>query len=304
MKTINIINPGPSLTPKLIAIALAFFAALSMAKADPVELTVSPAVRASAEYAPGDSDKPAVVLVHGFMQTRDSPIIYRLVDHLKSLHYTVLAPTISLGIDLREQSLDCDAVHPHTLDDEVREIGLWVDWLTERTDTPIVLVGHSTGALSVLTYLNMDPSPQIIQGVLLSLVHMGIDSAGRQQIGDVLKARVKAENGESDGIDIYRLAYCDKYPAPADAYMSYIRWDSSTVLNAIKNTKRPLVAVFGTADRTAPSPWRGEVAEVLPTVKLIDGGDHFFREMAEFELADTLNGILASPPAHPAEGKP
>lgn len=57
-----------------------------------------PGIPASADYLSGEPGKPAVLLLHGFLQTRDFPTVATLARGLQDAGYTVLAPTLSLNI--------------------------------------------------------------------------------------------------------------------------------------------------------------------------------------------------------------
>ena len=98
-------------------------------------------------------DKPAVLLLHGFLQTRDFPTVATLARGLRDAGYPVLSPTLSLNIPNRSQSLACEAIHRHSLDDDIGEIARWVDWLKSHGHRSIVLIGHSFGSLQLLAYL-------------------------------------------------------------------------------------------------------------------------------------------------------
>lgn len=259
-----------------------------------VELEVAPKIRASAEYRPGSPQAPAVLLLHGFLQTRDSPVIYKLADALHAAGYTVLAPTLSLRIDLRRQSLDCDALHLHAMDEDVRELGTWVDWLAQRHPGPVVLLGHSSGAVQVLDYLSGSPSPAVSRAILLSLVYFGPASSGRETALDLEHARTRLDSGGEE-IDVYHLSYCDKYPAPPAPYLSYLRWNRATVLEAIGRVHTPIEAMFGSVDGASPPGWPEAVAAAGARLEIVEGGDHFFRDFAEFELTDLVLRSLAAP---------
>ena len=120
-----------------------------------------PGITASAEYLIGERGKPAVLLLHGFLQTREFPTVATLARGLQDAGYTVLSPTLSLNIPNRAQSLACEAVHTHSLDDDVIEIARWVGWLKSQGHHSIVLVGHSFGSLQLLAYLSLKPDAAV-----------------------------------------------------------------------------------------------------------------------------------------------
>ena len=108
---------------------------------------------ANADFRPGDKNKPAVFLLHGFMSTHNLNIIQVIAEELEDQGYTVLAPTLSLNINNRQSGINCDAVHTHTMESDVIEIGKWIDWLKNKGHNDIIMTGFSTGALLLATCL-------------------------------------------------------------------------------------------------------------------------------------------------------
>ena len=267
-----------------------------VAQAEVIELRVNAATRASAEFVPGKDALPAVVLIHGFLQTRSSPVIAQLSEHLVGLGHTVLVPTLSLGIDMRRQSLDCEALHTHTMQQDIAEIRQWVEWLAKRGARRIVVIGHSTGALQALAYVSDHPRPEVIQTVLLSPVYFGARHAWLQANAAQLREQAARPNS---GIEVYRFVYCDRYPAPPSALLSYVEWDRERSLAAVKQVAMPIYAVFGTVDPIVPADWAQALPAAGVTLERIEGGDHFFSGMAELELDDVVEQILAGAPAEP-----
>lgn len=56
---------------------------------------------ASASYQAGNKDQPAVLVLHGFLQTRAFPTVTSIVEAVSTAGYTTLAPTLTLGISRR-----------------------------------------------------------------------------------------------------------------------------------------------------------------------------------------------------------
>lgn len=95
------------------------------AHAELVQQLMRPGIPASAEYLAGERDKPAVLLLHGFLQTYEFSTVTTLARGLHDAGYTILSPTLSLNIPGRKQRLACEAVHKHSMDDDVAEIARW-----------------------------------------------------------------------------------------------------------------------------------------------------------------------------------
>ena len=67
-------------------------------------------IKATAFYSEGEAGKPAILLLLGFLQTRNYLTVNSLSTSLADEGFTILAPTLTLGISNRKRSLPCDAV--------------------------------------------------------------------------------------------------------------------------------------------------------------------------------------------------
>ncbi len=71
----------------------------AQAWADVVTLELQQGLTARAEYRAGARDKPAVLILHGFLQTHNFPTVHNLAEGLVTAGYSVLTPTLTLGGD-------------------------------------------------------------------------------------------------------------------------------------------------------------------------------------------------------------
>jgi pimeloyl-ACP methyl ester carboxylesterase len=177
---------------RLLGLLLLVFS--TAASAALVQLDMRPGIPATAEYTPGDRGKPALLLIHGFLQTRAFPTIATLATGLQDAGYTVLTPTLTLNIPSRGTSLACEALHRHSLEDDVREIARWVAWLKAQGHSKIVLVGHSFGSLQALSYLSSRPDPAVYGYVGASLVEAQIGDMPRARLISDLETQARANN--------------------------------------------------------------------------------------------------------------
>ena len=122
-----------------------------------IELAISPGTVAEADYWPGVADRPAVLILHGWLQTHRLPAVRRLAEALADEGFSVLTPSLSLGLHRRRQSLDCEAIHTHAMAQDVVELGAWTRWLAARTGKPPILIGHSGGGIQVAALLEAQP---------------------------------------------------------------------------------------------------------------------------------------------------
>lgn len=271
-------------------IFLLLFAFPAWAHAAIIQLQVRPGIQASADYLDGQRDKPAILLLHGFLQTRDFPTVSTLARGLRDAGYPVLSPTLSLNIPNRSQSLACEAIHNHSLDDDVGEIARWVNWLKSRGHRSIVLVGHSFGSMQLLAYLDAQPDSAVKGYVGTSLVESRIGNASH---ADLIAQLEKQAHDEPRTLVSQQLSFCRKYLSTPDALVSYLRWDQARTLAALRKSPVRIKLIMGDADEMIGATWiRTLKQERIPMV-ILPGANHFLDGTHEFDLLENTLEFLA-----------
>lgn len=256
------------------------------AKADRVELTLPNQLVARAEFREGHPGKPAVVLMHGFLQTHDFPVIHRLTEHLGGAGYTVLAPTLTLGISARRQSLACEALHTHTQEDAIRELDAWMKWLKARRVQSVILIGHSFGSMQALAYTAEMHNPMVKKLIGISIIEgRPIGRNGKE----VLPAR---GNGKSDGIVTQAFSFCQKFRASPSTLESYLAWTPRRILNEVDRSRLPITFIMGDRDDRLGPHWIAQLQKTRAKVRIIPGANHFMDGEYEFDLLDRVSEEL------------
>ncbi|MBZ0092252.1 MAG: alpha/beta fold hydrolase [Sulfuricellaceae bacterium] len=259
--------------------------------AETVEAKLPSGIVADASFHAGKAGMPALLLVHGFLQTRSAPPLSRLAETLSDAGYTVLSPTLSLGISRRSHSLACEAVHTHTLEGEASEISFWVDWLVRKHYPNIVLIGHSTGSKSILFYLQKTPNPAVRKAVLASLVPDNGTDIDREKAHRMLKAQAK---GKED-LQRFSMGYCrNNYMSTPYAYLSYAVYDADRTLGLLDKAKVPVEIILGGADTLMEKGWPQKALKHGASITLIKSAGHFFDGPQEFDFADAVEAQLKS----------
>jgi len=268
------------------------FLALSMACgalaafAAPVELTLPSKLVANAEYRKGDPGKPAVILLHGFLQTHEFPVIHRLVEGIADTGRSVLAPTLTLGVTHRRQSLACEAIHTHTMNDVAGEIDAWVKWLKARHPGPIILLGHSFGSTEVLAYLSGRPDPAITHFIGVSVIEGRLKLNTAETAKLIAEMRRAVKSGEPR-VATHQFSFCQKYQATPASLLSYLDWTPQRVLNAAARLPLPHLFIMGGNDDRLGTDWVDKLKE-RSRVKIIPGANHFMDGEHEFDLLDAV----------------
>ena len=252
-------------------------------------------VTATAEYRPGDPGRPAVLILHGFLQTRDFSTVRRLADAVHDRGFSVLTPTLRLGIDARAQSLPCEAIHTHTMDQSVDELAQWVTWLADQGHARIVLIGHSSGSATEAIYLATRAHPKVTQAILLSLVPFGPGPLSFETEAHAAAARQALARG-ADTLGTYALAYCRRYPAPPASFLSYYDWSRTRMAEVLAEIEVPLHVVIGGGDQRMTAPWMAALRDSPAEVMVVEGANHFFHDMHEFDMLETVEPLLTGTP--------
>ncbi|MGQ9862156.1 MAG: alpha/beta hydrolase [Thiobacillaceae bacterium] len=275
---------GSSLLLVLMLVALT---ARAPSWAEPVTLTMPNGLKARADFRKGDADKPAVLILHGFLLTHEFLTVQRLAEGLHGEGHTVLAPTLTLGVPHRRQSLACEAVHKHRLQDDFRELEVWIRWLSKETAGPIVLIGHSFGSTMLTLFLDTHPNPRIGKLIGVSMVEASAsrDARRNQEIGADLRQRLA--RGERRLVSL-PLTYCKRYVATPESYLSYQEWSTERILEVIRRIKTPTVMIMGGGDERVGPNWIRQLEGTGKRVHVIPDANHFLDGMHEFDLLEKV----------------
>lgn len=217
---------------RLILLLLLFSTSTSFVQADTVTLSIDGTL-VRANYHLGDYDKPAVLLVHDFLSTKDDPIVRSTADYLRDLGYTVLTPTLSLGVSHREQSLRCDTLHTHSMSSVLHEISTWTRWLVDQEHLSIVVGGVGFGANMALAYLDHNRVlPEVSGGVL-------INPADTSYIHTSSRYTVATKPFFDTELKIVNLLGCPSYVSDPAAIESYLTWGGSILSKSLRSLSRP-----------------------------------------------------------------
>jgi pimeloyl-ACP methyl ester carboxylesterase len=271
----------------ILFVWLVFGYSLQHAQADEARLTLMNGLIATAAYKAGNPELPAVLILHGFLQTRDSPTVHQLAVRLSDIGYTVLSPNLSLGISKRNKSLACEAIHLHSMEDDLKEIDTWVNWLVSKGHNQIVLIGHNYGSLMLIAYLSSHPNPAVRKLIAVSLVDAQVDMGGQQWQKTETDLQHKFNDKDASLVQ-YPLSFCKKYPTSAQNYMSYASWQRTRVLKVLSRLKVPVTIIMGDGDTRLGASWTSALKKANPSLVVIKGADHFMSGEYEFDLLDAV----------------
>lgn len=265
----------------------------SQAMAEVVEIEVAPGRVATAEFHRGEADAPVVLILHGFLQTREYMTVVGLGEALAESGMTVLMPTLSLGISRRQRSLVCEAIHTHSMEKDVAEVEEWIEWLHQRTGRKVTLIGHSAGSLQLLSYLSSHDTSPVERSILISLAYFGQGRASHENPADAAIAEHRLLRGDRRPV-VYGLAYCPRYISPPAEYLSYYQWNKRRTLEALAAVEVPTTVILGEEDRLVDRDWISLLRSKGISVIAVKGANHFFLQQHEFDLWYLVEEILLS----------
>ena len=261
-------------------------------KADVVTQTLENGLVATAEYTKGDADAPSILILHGFLQTRDSHTVTRLYTSLVDSGFSVLAPTLTLGINRRKSSLDCEAIHSHSMTSDMAEIDMWSKWLHIKSHAKVILIGHSAGSVQLLSYMGQKNHDHIDQGIYVSLSYFGSAPASHETPLDSAQAKTSLQNGKNK-LQEFGLSYCKKYVTTPENYLSYYVWQPEKILTTMKKIQVPVSVIIGSEDQRISKEWVSSMLKNKIKILSVAGAGHFFDNEYEFDLQDTIETLLS-----------
>lgn len=288
----SVINPLSFIKATLfMAILLGFSSAKAELITQPLEGTK---YQAQANYLEGDSDKPAVLILHGFLTTNKFHTVVAMAEGANSEGYAVLTPTLTLGINKRNSSIKCGSIHTHTLEKDIFEVKDWIDWLYQKGHKEVILLGHSSGSLELLEYMTQYKDSRVKSAIFTSAFYLNGSELGVIK-SEVDKANKLAQMPNKPPYK-YNFLFCkNNYFATPDSFLSYLKLDREYVLQSLKELTIPHHTIMGGADKRykkVGENWLDELKATGTNLVVVDGANHFFSSEHEFDLQDNINTIL------------
>ncbi len=256
-----------------------------------------------------------VLLTHALLQHNKMETIRTLQGLFRERGYSTLAITFSAAVDDRRGPYDCATPHRYTVEDNVAEIGLWVDWLKARGAGQIILAAHSSSGNELGYYAIESDEPAITKVLFfapgtgrfqgIALTDETYFAQYRVKLADVrARARALADAGQGDammeGVD---FLFCPKANVTASTFLSYYRPRSilrPPVPAFSDRQPKPALVIAGSEDDVAPD----LIGVVKPHVDgerlklvVIEGCGHFFRDLCADDAVDAAVAFLEEKPS-------
>ncbi len=249
---------------------------------------------------------PVILMIHGTFAHNQMEIMATIQELLTEAELSSLAINLSLSVDDRHGTFACETPHAHRESDALDEIGLWLDWLKARGAERVVLLGHSRSGNQIARFVAERDTPQVAALVLIapSTWDAAREANGYQErFGVPLSRRLEearelvAAGKPGAWLEQTGLIYCAGAKVTAATFLDYYepdeRRDTPSMLPALH---KPTIVFAGSEDKVNP-PLEAKAAAVADgeQVKLfvIDGADHFFRDLYAEDLVEIIVEELA-----------
>lgn len=296
------------LKPCISVFILGVAVAVSTVHADEVRLPYKNlTLNANLELAAGQPlNDGAILITHGGLAHHGMELISYLQKLLKTRGYSSLAINLSLGLNNRHGMVDCNITHRHLNDDAVDEIGAWMNWLKQQGTRRVVLLGHSRGGAQTALYAVERDDARVKAVVLMAPATEDNTNPAmypkryQKQLMPLLQQAQKLKDAGkgSTMIEHVGLMGCSDTTVTASTFVSYYgqdpRLDTPYLIPKLK--KPTLIVVAGSDEEVV-----GLDKKVAPLadgtriqMKIIEGADHTFRDLATDDAADAIDAFLKS----------
>ena len=185
------------------------------------------------------------------------------------------------------------------------EIGAWLDWLKKQRAEKVALLGHSRGGNQTARFAATMPDPVVTAVILIAPQTWSADYAaadyekryGKPLAPVLARAQKLVDAGKGDtSMDPVDFVYCEQTSATAAAFVSYYANDPDMdTPRVIPGIGVPVLVVAGSEDTAV----KGLPEKVGPLADgervrllVVDGADHFFRDLYSEDIADAVAELL------------
>lgn len=294
------IGASPAIVSLVLVLSLVYGAGLSLAATVSVKsgkLELNGNLEKSSAWPAGIT----LLVTHGTLSHRDSEIIQTLQGLFLDEGVSSLAINLSLGRNNREGPFDCAQTHFHRHEDAVDELATWLSWLGRMGVEQVVPLGHSRGANQTAWFTLESPSPLVRAQILVAppakprQPTMGTHESDFAR--ETQRARADLDSGQPLAVRrLARFLYCQDASVSAASLVSYYggdqRMDTRVLLS---EGPLPALVVVGSEDETSPGlteGYSGLADQGHIELLVIDGADHFFRDLYADELVEAAIDFL------------
>ncbi|MEE4244906.1 MAG: hypothetical protein V2I33_05820 [Kangiellaceae bacterium] len=252
--------------------------------AEPVSITYNKLKLNGNMMPSADKTKPFFIIVHGTWATHNMELPTTLQELLFESDYGSLAITLSMNLSDRKTNYACNKPLKVGHDDNINEIGLWLDYLAKLGYRNIHAIGHSRGG-SQLALFNQRNDSTIKFQYLIAPMTFEYDAT--------LLAKLNSK-ADDEIITDRKVLYCDKVTTNVGVLKNLFGTKpEKNTPSILSKSKMPTVVFLGSEDPLTKS-FKSEentsklVNRLSYQEILIDGAGHFFRDLYSDEIVEHI----------------
>ncbi len=250
---------------------------------------------------------PVLLITHGTLAHNGMEIITTMQERFAEAGYSSLAINLSLAQDKRSGMYDCASEHRHRHSNAILEIDLWEKWLRSQGVQRIVLIGHSRGGNQTAWYA-AEQGGATLQGAILvapqtwdyAQVQAEFASKAGHPLDEMLTVaeQMIADDKGDEFMPTTHFVYCADAKVTANSFADYYRDEPRMdTPSLVEQIPVPVLVFAGSEDTVVPG--LAEKMEPLAEADkaqfvVIDGADHFFRDLYMDDLVDEAVSFIES----------
>jgi len=254
----------------------------------------------SADWYDAEGDT-AVLVLHGTLAHKRMEIIQTFAELLNDdYELPVLVPNLALNDPQRPGMVDCSVPHDHTHMDAVKELELWVEYLTQQGYSKVALLAHSRGGAQLAKYLQNPDEAVVAAGLVAPATYSetkareGYKNATGSDLSGWLS---QAQSMAGDAVmTVPRFVYCEDAQVTARAFLGYHQpsdqFDTPTLLREVST---PVQIYVGSEDDVVadlPDRLAQEALDLAGGIVEIEGADHFFRDLYADDVISEFTSFI------------
>jgi pimeloyl-ACP methyl ester carboxylesterase len=273
------------------AVLLALTSGLASALADPVQVKLGDRrLNANLEIPEGRNlgDLGIAIVLHDALGFHGEPTIAALQKNLKVRGIATLAVTLSLGVDDRKGPRACDQPHAYTEADAAAELERWLDWVAHNGVRAVDYIGFSRGGAQLVDFLQKQKGGRRVV-LLAPALPAGPEIAGAYRKAFNQELAIALEAARAKPAETRRVDYlsCRQAMVKGSTFLEAYR---EVPANSLSNIVQQTLVVLAGNDEVVPD----LEARLPPKIRyvVIEGSDHFFRDLNAEDAADVVAEFL------------
>ncbi len=298
-------NPvRPNVLINILIIILILFSYAAVADDQKIKIMSQNGVSINGNFYTQEHSDSVFLIIHGTRGFKSMEVIDTLAKKIAYEGHDVLTINLSYNIDDRSDNfLPCDIIHKHNEHDSVNEIIVWYKYLLSKNKYKnISLVGHSRGALNAVQASFLLNDERIRMYLLAPIIdtYLGTSKYYKEEHNLPYDEVIVRDDDIiiSDEYPPINFLFCENANVSLSTFKSYLDLSGTranfpftfNIVQLLESSENPIMIFSGTDDEILLDSYK-KITEInKPNIKhyIIDGGDHFFRDIFLDDVIDVI----------------